>query len=77
MTKLTLGLTAAVTMACAWSGSPSVAAAGDIHALVNDQGNHPVEDAVVVAVPEGQSVAAPARAGREWSIRSTRNSFRT
>jgi len=63
--RLVVGLAAAVTIACAWSGRPTVAEAGDIHALVNDQDNRPVEDAVVVAVPEGQSVAAPARAGRE------------
>ena len=65
MTRLVVGLAAAMATVCAMAGPARVAQAGEIHALVNDPANHPVEDAVVVAVPEGQTAAAPVRAGRE------------
>src|SRR2546422_3571564 len=65
MTRLVVGLVAAMATVCAVAGPARVAEAGEIHALVTDPANHPVEDAVVVAVPEGQTATAPVRAGRE------------
>src|SRR5258705_13618498 len=64
MTRLVVGLAAAMATVCTMAGPTRVAQAGEIHALVNDPANHPVEDAVVVAVPEGQTAAPPVRAGR-------------
>jgi len=65
MTRLLGGLAAALVIVGAAVGPPSGAEAGDVHAVVNDQANQPLEDAVVIAVPEGGSVTAPVRAGRE------------
>ena len=65
MTRLVVGLAVTLAIVCASIGPTRLAEAGDVHALVSDQANQPVEDAVVIAVPEGGSAAAPVRAGRE------------
>jgi len=65
MTRLIGGLAAALMIVSAAIGPSSCAEAGDVHAVVNDQANQPVEDAVVIAIPEGASVTAPVRAGHE------------
>lgn len=61
MTTVLLALAAAVLMLCAGP----IAEAGELSALVKDQADHPVEDAVVLATLEGGSAAAPAARGRE------------
>jgi plastocyanin len=54
---LTLTVLTVVLAPAAWAP----AGAGDVLATVRDRGGQPVEDAVVVAVPENPSVALPPR----------------
>jgi len=48
-----------------WCGSGSLAAAGDVNALVRDAKGQPVSDAIVVAAPEGGTPVSPVRPGLE------------
>ena len=65
MTRLRQGLVATVAVAGLWARAAGPAAAGDITAMVRDQGNQPVEDAVLLAAPEGRPAAVPEKPGRE------------
>jgi len=65
MTRLRQGLVAMVAVAGLWARAAGPAAAGDITAMVRDQGNQPVEDAVLLAAPEGRPAAVPEKPGRE------------
>ncbi len=47
------------------AGGPAPAAAGDLAAVVRDQADRPVEDAVVVAVPDAPAAPPAPPAGRE------------
>jgi len=62
---LILWLAAASMTLCMWPGFSCPAEAGDVNAAVRDQRDQPVEDAVVLAVPEGKAVTIPAKPGRE------------
>ena len=65
MTRLRQGLVATVAVAGLWARAAGPAAAGDITAVVRDQGNQPVEDVVLLAAPEGRPVAVSEKPGRE------------
>jgi plastocyanin len=55
-------LTAALIAACAWAGPGGAAGAGDVAVTVRDQSDRPLDDAVVVAVPEATTpVGKPGR----------------
>src|SRR5581483_7015557 len=58
-------LTAALVAVALALGAAGEAVAGDLAAMVRDQGDRPVADAVVVAVPETPGPPPPAKAGRE------------
>jgi plastocyanin len=64
MARLPRAWLCAVSIAAGvWAG-PAVHA-GDVSAVVRDQKDQPVEDAVVSAVPEDRAAMPPARPGRE------------
>jgi plastocyanin len=63
MTPRGLGLAVAMAVLAVGSGVGGPAAAADITALVRDQALNPLEDAVVMAVPGGET--PPLRPGRE------------
>ena len=58
-------LVAAAIAAAVWAGSGRAAGAGDVAALVRDQGGRPVEDAVVSALAEDRAAPSSGRPGRE------------
>ena len=65
MTTLILWVAAASMTLCTWPGFSGPAEAGEVNAVVRDQRDQPVEDAVVLAVPESGAGALPAKPGRE------------
>jgi len=62
-TRRWLGGTA--ILACIWAGASLPAEAGDVAAVVRDQRDQPVEDAVVSALPEGRPAPVPGTPARE------------
>ena len=65
MTPPRRGLVATLAIMGLWAASGGPVQAGDVTAVVRDQGNQPVEDVVVSAVPEGPAVPPPEKRGRE------------